>query len=64
MVFIYIQFQDIGNHGTKVVIYNLWMNDDGLLELDFDDNDEVNVHETFHCKYNAILHGYVHFVWF
>ncbi|TVU31245.1 hypothetical protein EJB05_22926, partial [Eragrostis curvula] len=34
------QFQDIGNHGTKVAIYNLWMNDDGLLELDFDDNDE------------------------
>ncbi|KAJ6840004.1 putative protein MICRORCHIDIA 1 [Iris pallida] len=34
------QFEDIGPHGTKVLIYNLWMNDDGLLELDFDDNDE------------------------
>ncbi|KAG8088185.1 hypothetical protein GUJ93_ZPchr0010g11147 [Zizania palustris] len=34
------QFDDIYSHGTKVVIYNLWMNDDGLLELDFDDDDE------------------------
>ena len=34
------QFEDMDSHGTKVVIYNLWMNDDGLLELDFDDDDE------------------------
>ncbi|KAF8646131.1 hypothetical protein HU200_065977 [Digitaria exilis] len=34
------QFQDIGSHGTKVAVYNLWMNDDGLLELDFEDDDE------------------------
>ncbi|KAL6899060.1 hypothetical protein ACP4OV_005718 [Aristida adscensionis] len=34
------QFQDIDSHGTKVAIYNLWMNDDGLLELDFEDDDE------------------------
>ena len=61
MVLICIQFQDIGNHGTKVAIYNLWMNDDGLLELDFDDDDEVNVHEIFHHKYNAILHHCAHF---
>ncbi|EMS49451.1 hypothetical protein TRIUR3_04353 [Triticum urartu] len=33
-------FKDIESHGTKVVIYDLWMNDDGLLELDFDDDDE------------------------
>ncbi|CAN0901168.1 Protein MICRORCHIDIA 6 [Linum grandiflorum] len=30
------QFDDVGVHGTKVVIYNLWYNDDGNLELDFD----------------------------
>lgn len=36
-----IQFEDIGLHGTKVLIYNLWMNDDGLLELDFEDDEEV-----------------------
>uniref|UniRef100_A0A453S9Y2 Morc S5 domain-containing protein n=1 Tax=Aegilops tauschii subsp. strangulata TaxID=200361 RepID=A0A453S9Y2_AEGTS len=35
-----VQFKDIESHGTKVVIYDLWMNDDGLLELDFDDDDE------------------------
>ncbi|KAG0473083.1 hypothetical protein HPP92_014940 [Vanilla planifolia] len=34
------QFDDVGSHGSKVIIYNLWMNDDGLLELDFDDDDE------------------------
>ncbi|XP_015580189.1 protein MICRORCHIDIA 6 isoform X1 [Ricinus communis] len=30
------QFDDIGSHGTKVIIYNLWFNDDGVVELDFD----------------------------
>ncbi|XP_057442925.1 protein MICRORCHIDIA 6 [Lotus japonicus] len=34
------QFNDIGSHGTKVVIYNLWCNDDGNLELDFDTDPE------------------------
>ncbi|KAI9109779.1 hypothetical protein K1719_019409 [Acacia pycnantha] len=43
------QFEDIGSHGTKVVIYNLWLNDEGIYELSFDDDaedirlrDEVN----------------------
>ncbi|KAF8037098.1 hypothetical protein BT93_B0113 [Corymbia citriodora subsp. variegata] len=30
------QFDDIGSHGTKIIIYNLWFNDDGEMELDFD----------------------------
>lgn len=30
------QFDDIGSHGTKIIIYNLWYNDDGKMELDFD----------------------------
>ncbi|KAI9126532.1 hypothetical protein K1719_002128 [Acacia pycnantha] len=30
------QFDDIGPHGTKVIIYNLWFNGDGNLEFDFD----------------------------
>ncbi|KAK0587848.1 hypothetical protein LWI29_029942 [Acer saccharum] len=34
------QFDDIGPHGTKVIIYNLWLSDDGNLELDFDLNSE------------------------
>ncbi|KAM3751734.1 hypothetical protein ACB098_04G132600 [Castanea mollissima] len=29
------EFDDIGAHGTKVIIYNLWYNDDGNMELDF-----------------------------
>lgn len=35
------QFDDIGPHGTKIVIYNLWLNDDGDLELDFSSDPEV-----------------------
>ncbi|KAJ6853329.1 protein MICRORCHIDIA 6-like [Iris pallida] len=29
-------FSCIGNHGTKLVVYNLWYNDDGDMELDFE----------------------------
>ncbi|XP_030493797.2 protein MICRORCHIDIA 6 isoform X2 [Cannabis sativa] len=29
------QFDDIGPQGTKVIVYNLWANDDGIVELDF-----------------------------
>lgn len=35
-----LQFEDIGSHGTKVLIYNLWLNDEGIYELSFDDDDE------------------------
>lgn len=35
------QFEVIGAHGTKVIIYNLWLNDEGIYELSFDDDDEV-----------------------
>ena len=35
------QFEDIGPHGTKILIYNLWLNDEGIYELSFDDDDEV-----------------------
>jgi hypothetical protein len=34
--FFNVQFATIGSHGTRVVIFNLWENDDGLLELDFE----------------------------
>jgi len=40
------QFEDIGPHGTKIVIYNLWLNDDGILELDFDkDKEDIRLQE-------------------
>ncbi|KAK6125701.1 hypothetical protein DH2020_040551 [Rehmannia glutinosa] len=35
-----LQFNNIGSHGTKIIIYNLWMNDEGIYELNFDDDDE------------------------
>lgn len=33
-------FCDIGPHGTKIIVFNLWSNDDGNLELDFDTDPE------------------------
>ncbi|XP_076960530.1 protein MICRORCHIDIA 6-like [Bidens hawaiensis] len=30
------QFDDVGSHGTKVIIYNLWLDGDGNMELDFE----------------------------
>ncbi|KAB1217500.1 MORC family CW-type zinc finger protein 3 [Morella rubra] len=30
------QFNLMRNHGTRIIIYNLWEDDQGLLELDFD----------------------------
>lgn len=35
-----LQLEDIGPHGTKIIIYNLWLNDEGIYELSFDDDDE------------------------
>lgn len=34
------QFEDIGSHGTKIIIFNLWLNDEGIYELNFDEDDE------------------------
>lgn len=34
------QFDDIGDHGTKVIVFNLWFNDGGDMELDFDTNEQ------------------------
>ncbi|KAA8547441.1 hypothetical protein F0562_003694 [Nyssa sinensis] len=35
-----LQFEDIGSHGAKIIIYNLWLNDEGIFELNFDDDEE------------------------
>lgn len=35
------QFDDIGNQGTKIIIYNLWYTDDGTMELDFESDPQV-----------------------
>ncbi|KAK4394726.1 protein MICRORCHIDIA 6, partial [Sesamum angolense] len=34
------QCDDIGRHGTKIIVYNLWHNDEGKMELDFDSDPE------------------------
>ncbi|XP_057804508.1 protein MICRORCHIDIA 6 [Salvia miltiorrhiza] len=34
------QCDDIGPHGTKIIVYNLWHNDDGKMELDFETDPE------------------------
>ncbi|KAJ0629729.1 putative histidine kinase/HSP90-like ATPase superfamily, morc, S5 domain 2 [Helianthus annuus] len=33
-------FEDIGSHGTKIIIFNLWLNDEGIYELNFDEDEE------------------------
>lgn len=35
-----LQFKDMGSHGTKIIIFNLWLNEEGIYELSFDDDDE------------------------
>ncbi|CAN4105574.1 unnamed protein product [Withania somnifera] len=34
------QFDEIKSHGTRIIVYNLWLNDEGIYELNFDDDDE------------------------
>lgn len=48
------QFEDIGTHGTKVMIYNLWLNDEGVYELSFDDEDEVLALSFRDCKVGVL----------
>ncbi|GER54678.1 histidine kinase, partial [Striga asiatica] len=31
---------DIGPHGTKIIVYNLWQNDEGKMEIDFESDKE------------------------
>lgn len=50
------QFDDLGEHGTKLIVYNLWMNDDGDLELDFDtDKEDIQVRGTSKLEKNDSL---------
>lgn len=46
-----LQFDDIGPHGTKVIIYNLWCTDDGIEELDFDTDPKVNYSFSFFSNF-------------
>ncbi|OAO97123.1 hypothetical protein AXX17_AT4G41430 [Arabidopsis thaliana] len=54
------QLEDIGTHGTKVIIYNLWLNDEGIYELSFhDDNEDIrlrdeSVHDSKRVHHNLL----------
>ncbi|KAJ1691490.1 hypothetical protein LUZ63_015645 [Rhynchospora breviuscula] len=38
------QFDEIGAHGTRIVVFNLWLNDAGEMELDFkSDNQDLMI---------------------
>ncbi|KAL8225968.1 hypothetical protein R6Q57_018525 [Mikania cordata] len=34
------QFENVGEHGTKIIIYNLWLDEDRNMELDFESDPE------------------------
>lgn len=38
-----LQFNNIKHQGTKIILYNLWEDDEGQLELDFDIDPYVGV---------------------
>ncbi|XP_050228354.1 protein MICRORCHIDIA 1-like isoform X2 [Mercurialis annua] len=51
------QFEDIGPHGTKIIVYNLWLNDEGVYELSFDDDDEdIQLRDEAHRGDQKKLH--------
>eukprot|EP01018_Ginkgo_biloba_P035797 Gb_08466 [translate_table: standard] len=40
-------FNHVGPHGTKVIVYNLWLNDEGQPELDFESvKDDIQLRRT------------------
>ncbi|KAI3930526.1 hypothetical protein MKX01_036972 [Papaver californicum] len=42
------QFDDIGVRGTKIIIYNLWFDDVGFMELDFNnDKEDICLRDEF-----------------
>ena len=42
------QFDDMGEHGTKIIVFNLWFNDDGDMELDFISDEKVSNVDLWH----------------
>ncbi|KAL2492634.1 Histidine kinase [Abeliophyllum distichum] len=38
------QCDNVGHHGTKILVYNLWHNDEGKMELDFEtDHEDIRI---------------------
>lgn len=42
-----VQCDDVGHHGTKILVYNLWHNDEGKMELDFESDPEVCIYSLW-----------------
>ncbi|KAI4381743.1 hypothetical protein MLD38_007789 [Melastoma candidum] len=58
------QFEDLKSHGTKIIIYNLWLNDEGIYELSFDDDDkDIRLRDETHQQKlnqrNACLQSHI-----
>ncbi|MCL7042513.1 hypothetical protein MKW94_030664 [Papaver nudicaule] len=54
------QFDDIGVHGTKIIIYNLWLDDDGIMELDFNsDKEDICLRDEFPSEKGLIGQSYM-----
>ncbi|XP_044487407.1 protein MICRORCHIDIA 6-like isoform X3 [Mangifera indica] len=54
------QFDDIGPHGTKIIIYNLWFSDDGNTELDFDsDPEDIQINVGIISKKKSITEQHI-----
>lgn len=41
-VLLHLQFDGMKDHGTKILLYNLWEDDQGRLELDFETDPYVS----------------------
>lgn len=64
--YLFLQFDFIKNQGTCIIIYNLWEDDEGKLELDFETDPEVwystslillNTPLLFYFYFNRIFCG-------
>ncbi|KAJ0048519.1 hypothetical protein Pint_15486 [Pistacia integerrima] len=54
------QFDDIGSHGTKIIIYNLWFGGDGNMELDFDsDPEDIQINVDIKKKEKSITEQHI-----
>ncbi|WOL17514.1 protein MICRORCHIDIA 6 [Canna indica] len=57
------QFNDIGQHGTNIIVFNLWLNDDGDMEINFqtDEKDIMINGAQRKVQNNSIEKNYVAF---
>lgn len=54
------QFNLLKDQGTRVIIYNLWEDDQGQLELDFDEDPNVCPITETHVSCTKKQKGYVY----